>query len=95
MILYQLQSGRVINLSIEDFLNMTDEMEQYLISQNAGESINSPWHKSALEKHKKEVAEFLEEISLDYYPDDENLKSESDIDINNIPDEESDDNYSF
>jgi len=89
---YQLPSGKTIKISIEDYLNMTDEMEQILISQNVGDSL-SLWHDSAIKPHKntkfKDDDDDEEIIDLDYDIENEELKSEQDIDINNIPDEDS------
>lgn len=86
---YQLPSGKTIKISIDDYLNMTDEMEQALIGQNVGDSL-SAWHDSAIKPHKNIKSEEDDEeiIDLDYDIENEELKSEQDIDINNIPDEE-------
>lgn len=91
-ILYQLQSGKVIKLSIEDFLSMNDEMEQYLISQNVGDVINSPWHNSAINSNNKALEQEYFGDDFDYDQESDEIKTEQDIDINNIPDECSDDN---
>lgn len=90
---YQLPSGKTIQISIDDFLNMTDEMEQYLISQNVGDSL-SAWHDSAIKPRKfSSKVEEEEEvpIDLDYDIESDDLRGEQDIDINNIPDEEASD----
>ncbi len=94
-ILYQLQSGKVIKISVEDFLNMNDEIEQQLISQNAGDTITSPWHNSIIISTEKELEKETFPEDFDYDADSDELKSEQEIDINNIPSESSSDEFSF
>ena len=52
--LYQLPNGKVVHLSIEDYLNLTDKDIQYLLSINAGEYMNSPWTESAISRGRRE-----------------------------------------
>lgn len=47
--LYQLPNGKVINISMEDYFNLTDEDIQYLISVDAGEHL-STFHSSSIKK---------------------------------------------
>ena len=49
--LYQLQNGKVIYLSIEEFLDLTDEDIQYLMALNAGDYITDPFSGSAMKKN--------------------------------------------
>mgnify|MGYP003638201320 CR=1 FL=1 len=51
--LYQLQNGKVIYLSIEEFLDLTDEDIQYLMALNAGDYITDPFSGSAMKKNTK------------------------------------------
>jgi hypothetical protein len=51
---YQLPTGKVIYITIEQYLSMTDNDIQYLISTNAGESIHNPFTKSALDENTTE-----------------------------------------
>jgi hypothetical protein len=81
---YQLPTGKVVHMTIEDYLNLTKRDIQYLISINAGEYIHNPWADSAISKIKKEVekevdeeleaiAEETEEIETffeEYFPED-------------------------
>jgi len=46
--LYQLPNGKVIQITFDQFLSMTDEDIQFFISINYGETINSPWHDSKM-----------------------------------------------
>jgi hypothetical protein len=63
---YQLPSGKVINISVEQYLALTDEEIQYLISIEYGEHISNPFTDSAaIEQRKDKTYDF------DYLPDDE------------------------
>lgn len=91
--LYQLSSGKVISISIEDYLSMTDETEQILIAQNAGHSIHAPFFDSAISKKVKRFSEIeadneIVDLPLDYDSDSDELDNSEKIDINNIPDED-------
>lgn len=46
--LYNLPNGKVIELSVEQYLELTDEELEYLISINYGESIENPFFGSVL-----------------------------------------------
>lgn len=84
--IYQLPDGRVINISVEEFLRMDDELEQAYIGSTHGYSVSNPFHQSAISKPTK--IEPKVDRSLDFVPDDDNLKSEEDIDLNKLPDED-------
>lgn len=51
--LYQLPNGKVIHISIEEYLDLTDEDIQYLMSLDYGEHITDPFSGSALKKNTK------------------------------------------
>jgi hypothetical protein len=63
---YQLPNGKVVNLSIEEYLDLTDEDVQYLMSLDYGEHILDPFTGSAVEKNKQEKY-----YDFDYLADDE------------------------
>ena len=63
---YQLTNGKVINLSLDQFLDMTDEDIQYLISIEYGEYVRDPFNGSAVEDNKQEKY-----YDFDYLADDE------------------------
>jgi hypothetical protein len=82
---YQLPTGKVVQMSIEDYLNLTYRDIQYLLSINAGEYINNPWADSAISRIKKEIeeecgdetevlvfenAEEIETFFEEYFPED-------------------------
>lgn len=69
VMLYQLPNGKVVHLSIEEYLDLTDEDIQYLMSIDYGEHIRDPFIGSAVEKNTTEKY-----YDFDYLPiDDENL----------------------
>jgi hypothetical protein len=74
--IYQLPNGKVIHITIEEYLDLTDQDIQYLMSQNAGNYASSPWYKSSIKKKGKPQVE--EDKSLDYSPEyDEPLHGDS------------------
>jgi hypothetical protein len=48
--LYQLPNGKVIEISTEQFIEMTDEELEYLIAYNYGDIMENPWYGSILNK---------------------------------------------
>ena len=83
--LYQLPDGRVIELSTEQYFDMSDEELRSLISTNYGENIENPFFVSVLQKPGAMVADEeeaiedlinLDEIELPDIPVDEKLKDE-------------------
>lgn len=68
---YQLPNGKVVHLSIEEYLDLTDEDVQYLMSLDYGEHILDPFTGSAVEKNKQEK----------YYDFDYLIDDESDDDV--------------
>ena len=60
--LYQLPNGKVIEISTEQFVEMTDEELEYLIAYNYGDVMENPWYGSILNKHNPEE-------ELDILPD--------------------------
>jgi hypothetical protein len=68
---YQLQNGKVVYLSIDEYLELTDLDIQYLMSIDYGEFIVDPFSGSAVEKTSQK------EYDFDYI-------STDDEDINNI-----------
>jgi hypothetical protein len=62
-LLYQLPNGKVIEISTEQFVDMTDEELEYLIAYNYGDVQENPWFGSVLIKQVKE--EFIEDLPID------------------------------
>ena len=46
--LYQLPNGKVIEISTEQFVEMSDEELEYLIAYNYGDVLENPWFGSVL-----------------------------------------------
>jgi len=62
-VLYQLPNGKVIEISTEQFVEMTDEELEYLIAYNYGDDQENPWFGSILSKQVKD--DYIEEPSID------------------------------
>lgn len=63
--LYQLPTGKTISISFEQFLELTDEDVQYLVSINYGDVILSPFHKSSIREKKQKLLP-KDDDSIDY-----------------------------
>jgi len=71
--LYQLPNGKVINISIDQYLSMTDLDIQYLISVGGGDYAINPFTDSACIDNAKEKSydfEFLSNDEIDDIADD-------------------------
>ena len=51
--LYNLPNGKTIEITVNQFLEMTDEDLEYLIAFNHGNEINNPFFGSVLENEDK------------------------------------------
>ena len=61
--LYQLPNGKVIEISTEQYLDMTDEELEYLIAYNYGDTQEDPWFGSVLVKQAKETPEVVPDLN--------------------------------
>lgn len=61
---YQLPNGKVIELSTEQYIEMSDEELEYLIAYNYGDVLENPWFGSILTKHDRNHDEDLSDIIL-------------------------------
>lgn len=83
--IYQLPSGRIINISIEQYLNMSDDDLKYCSEQGWGEDptgieISSPKEKEEkIEEHHLEIISLEDEEDLLTRIDDSLLDDISDI----------------
>ena len=82
--LYQLPNGKVIEISTEQYIEMSDEELEYLIAYNYGDALEDPWFGSVLSK--KEIPVIIDDTP-DIVPDlidipDEDKISFTDIDYN-------------
>lgn len=60
--LYQLPNGKCIELSIEQYLRMSEEELKGMIAFNAGDEVNDPFALSVLKYGNHSVAEDIDEI---------------------------------
>lgn len=81
--LYQLPNGKVIEISTEQFVEMSDEELEYLIAYNYGDVLENPWFGSILSKQSSSDIEKSSDL-IDI-PEDEKFM---DPDIDYIPEEE-------
>jgi len=63
---FSLPNGKVVNLSLEEYLDLTDEDVQYLMSLDYGDYVTDPFKGSAVENNKQEKY-----YDFDYLVDDE------------------------
>jgi hypothetical protein len=57
--LYQLPNGKVIEMSTEQYFDMSDEDLAYLVAYNYGEVLENPWFGSILSKADNSKTEDL------------------------------------
>lgn len=81
--LYQLPNGKVIEISTEQYIEMSDEELEYLIAYNYGDVLENPWFGSVLSKQSSDVPEILPDL-IDI--SDEEKLIDPDLDFN--PEEE-------
>ena len=81
--LYQLPNGRTIYLSVEQFLDMSDQElhETAYLEHGAEVSSNTSFSRPISTKKV-----FNEDKSLDYTPDKEDTDTTGPLDITNLPD---------
>jgi hypothetical protein len=84
--LYQLPNGKVIEISTEQYIEMSDEELEYLIAYNYGEVMENPWFGSVLSKKENSIPDITESVEdLIDIPEEEKL-THPDIDFD--PEEE-------
>jgi hypothetical protein len=85
--LYQLPTGKVIEISTEQYLHLSDEELEYLIAYNYGDILENPWFGSVLNKKDTTSSEDLPEILSDL-TDIPEIEKIAYTDIDFKPDEE-------
>jgi len=86
--IYQLPTGKIVHLSLEEYLNLTNEDIQYLISTGLGESPNNPFYSSSLSNPKGTLDRVIEhDTSMDYEDDIDDIDTDYPIDLDNLPDQ--------
>jgi hypothetical protein len=68
--IYQLPNGKVIVLTLEEYLSLDDLDIQYLMSINAGNYATSPFYGSVIKKKQRSNPEDHVDKTLDYQEDD-------------------------
>jgi hypothetical protein len=64
--LYQLPNGKVIEISTEQYIEMSDEEFEYLIAYNYGEVVEDPWFGSVISKadnSKEDVTDAIPDLT--------------------------------
>lgn len=79
--LYQLPTGKVIEISTEQFLEMSDEELEYLIAYNYGEVTEDPWFGSILNKRDTSSPVVQDAEDITETPEEDKL-SDLDVDYN-------------
>ena len=89
--IYQLPTGKIVHLSLEEYLNLTDEDVQYLISTGLGSAPNNPFYGSAMSKPTRDntsVDVETHDKSMDYHEDSDQLDVDMPINLDELPDQE-------
>lgn len=71
---YQLPSGKVIHLSVEEYLSLSDEDIQNLTASNLGDYATSPWEGSAIKKPHKPKEKPDVDKSIDFREDNDEVE---------------------
>jgi hypothetical protein len=83
--LYQLPNGKVIEISTEQYFEMSDEELEYLIAYNYGDVQEDPWFGSVLLKQEKEDNSVIDLPEITDISETDKL-SDLDIDYDDIVD---------
>lgn len=78
---YQLPNGKVVQMSVDEYLSLSDKDIQYLLSINAGDYISNPWTGSVITKKGLIPDEDLDVEEIEFY---EEYFSEEWEDLNEI-----------
>lgn len=90
IMLYQLPNGKVIYLTIEDYLDLTDEDIQAIIASGYGEQPTNPFFGSVINSPSKKTTEedYYNNDGLDYEPEDDDTDTDGPIDLDSLPDQD-------
>ena len=91
-----MQNGKIIYITVDQFLALSDEELDSLSSMNVGEYARSPWVGSAIKSLKKKVVKEDQEepdTSIDFTEESEELSGErpvitDEVYLEDIPDQE-------
>jgi hypothetical protein len=79
-VLYQLPNGKVISMSLEQYLQLDHEEIQFLISLDCGSIIHNPFSGSSINRSQRYYDPDLDEV----VDDDEDIESFEDIIVDDI-----------
>ena len=82
--LYQLPNGKVLHLSVEEYLSMSDEELHQLANAGYGDYVSPDTKFSNKSKSEKPSDTFIPCKGLDYTPDNDETDTSGPIDLNNI-----------
>jgi hypothetical protein len=74
---YQLPNGKTVYLTIEEFLSLTDQDIQYLVSLDYGESILNPFSGSAVDKCQQDKHYDFDYLNMEEYEEPGNISTSS------------------
>lgn len=60
--IYQLPNGKVIEISTEQYFEMSDEEFEYLVAYNYGEIVENPWFGSVISKSDNSKEDITENV---------------------------------
>lgn len=86
--IYQLPNGKIIRITLEEYLDLSDEEITYLVSLDCGESAANPWLGSSLPYNPKrfEIEDYEEssevgDASFPFDAFDEGFDVPNDVDL--------------
>ena len=91
--LYQLPNGRTVYMSLEEYLDLTDEDIQFYVSTGQGAEPTNPFFGSCIKKPLRDVEEEPQDNSLDYNPDRDEPGTIGPTSIHDIPDDSDPSNF--
>jgi hypothetical protein len=88
--IFQLPNGKIVHLTIEEYLDLTEEDIQYLTSVNIGSNTpNNPFHGSVIKNPNSRPSKPFDK-SIDFNSDDDEVKpSDSQINLDDLIDPDS------
>jgi hypothetical protein len=86
--IYQLPTGKIVYISLEVYLDLTEADIQFMIAHANGNSPNNPFHGSAMKGFKEEATKPVDshDKSIDYWADDDEAFEEP-VDLDNLPED--------
>jgi hypothetical protein len=88
--IYQLPNGKTVYLSLEEYLSLTDEDIQYLVSTGHGSDPVNPFHASALSNPRvtRDKDEEPHDKSIDYKTESDDIEIDRPINMDNLSEDD-------